>query len=93
MRLRERELAGRIVLIGSGAPEVGGLRETPAPPLLLRCRSKPTRWRPLLEMHAAASVLGFKSGVFGAVALCLVAIALAIFRRPVAATTSQAYCA
>ncbi len=80
-------LAGRIVLIGSGAPEVGGLRETPV---------SATAPSVQIQADAVATLIGnalprrpswvSKAEIFGAVALCLVAIALAIFRRPVAAT-------
>jgi adenylate cyclase len=80
-------LAGRIVLVGSGAPEVGGLRETPVsvttPSVQIQADAIETlmgnaiarrpSWVPPVE-------------VVGAVVLCLVAIALAIFGRAVAAT-------
>jgi adenylate cyclase len=79
-------LAGRIVLVGSGAPEVGGLRETPVsattPSVQLQADAVETLtgnviprrppWLSQVEILATA-------------VLCLVAIALAVFCRPVAA--------
>ena len=80
-------LAGRIVLVGSGAPEVGGLRQTPV---------SPTSPSVQIQADAVETLLGnalprrpsWVSGaeVYGAVMLCLVAMAIALFRRPVAAT-------
>ena len=80
-------LAGQIVLVGSGAPEVGGLRDTPVsattPSVQIQADAVETltgnviprrpSWLPQVE-------------IFGAAVLCLVAIALAVFCRPVAAT-------
>jgi adenylate cyclase len=80
-------LTGRIVLIGSGAPEVGGLRATPV---------SATTPSVQIQADALANLVGgsmprrpywvSKAEIFGAAALCLIAIALAIFRRPIAAT-------
>jgi adenylate cyclase len=80
-------LAGRIVLVGSGAPELGGLRVTPVSATtpsvqiqadaveMLRAQDVPSRppWIAPAEVVALV-VLG------------MVAIALAIFRRPVQAS-------
>jgi adenylate cyclase len=80
-------LAGRIVLVGSGAPEVGGLRRTPV---------SPTSSSVQIQADAVETLLGdalprrpswvSDAEVYGAVLLCLVAMAIALFRRPVAAT-------
>lgn len=80
-------LADRIVLIGSGAPEVGGLRETPV---------SATTPSVQIQADALATLLGnalprrpswiSKAEIFGAAALGIAAIALAIFQRPVTAT-------
>jgi adenylate cyclase len=80
-------LAGNIVLIGSGAPEVGGLRATSV-----------SATTPSVQIQADA-IETLQSGrighrpqwvpqaeVLGAIALCLVAMALALFCRPVVAT-------
>jgi adenylate cyclase len=83
---RER-LAGRIVLVGSGAPEVGGLRETPV---------SPTTPSVQIQADAVETLLGdalprrpswiSRAEVIDAVILCLLAMMIALFRRPVAAT-------
>ncbi len=80
-------LADRIVLIGSGAPEVGGLRETPV---------SATTPSVQIQADALATLLGnavprrpswiSKAEIFGTAALGIAAIALAIFQRPVTAT-------
>jgi adenylate cyclase len=80
-------LAGRIVLIGSGAPEVGGLRATPV---------SATTPSVQIQADAVETLVGgaiprrptwiSRAEVFGAAALCLAAIALAVFCRAVAAT-------
>ena len=80
-------LAGRIVLVGSGAPEVGDLRETPA---------SATTPSVQIQADALATLVGSvlprrppwvsKAEIFGAAVLGLIAIALAIFCRPLAAT-------
>ncbi len=79
-------LANRIVLIGSGAPEVGGLRETPVSPIT-----------PTIQIQADATemltgaVLPHRppwvpsAEILGAVVLGLASVALALFRRPVSA--------
>jgi len=81
------QLTGRIVLVGSGAPEVGDLRETPV---------SATTPSVQIQADAVTTLVGntlprrppwvAKAEIGGAAALSLVAIALAIFRRPVAAT-------
>ena len=80
-------LAGGIALVGSGAPEVGGLRATPA-----------SATAPSVQIQADAleTLIGGvlpsrpwwvgQVEIVGAVLLCLAAIALAMFRRPVTAT-------
>jgi adenylate cyclase len=84
-------LAGRVVLVGSGAPEVGGLRDTPVsattPSVQIQADAVETlagnflprrpSWLPQVE-------------ILGTALLCLVAIALAVFCRPVAATVLAA---
>ena len=80
-------LAGRIVLVGSGAPEVGDLRETPV---------SATTPSVQIQADALATLVGnvlprrpswvSRAEIFGAAVLGLVAIALAIFCRPAAAT-------
>jgi adenylate cyclase len=80
-------LAGQIVLVGSGAPEVGGLRPTPA-----------SSTTPSVQIQADA-VETLASGIFprrppwvsaaetsAAVLLAVAAMALALFRAPIAAT-------
>jgi adenylate cyclase len=81
-------LAGRIVLVGSGAPEVNDLRQTPVSEIAPSVQ---------IQADAVETLLGnalprrppWISGteILGATILCLVAIAIALFRRPVAATT------
>ncbi len=80
-------LGGRIVLVGSGAPEVGDLRATPV---------SATTPSVQIQADALATLVGNalprrpswipKAEIFGAVALSFLAIALAMFFRPVAAT-------
>jgi adenylate cyclase len=84
-------LAGRVVLVGSGAPEVGGLRDTPVsattPSVQIQADAVETltgnflprrpSWLPQVE-------------ILGTALVCLVAIALAVFCRPVAATVLAA---
>jgi adenylate cyclase len=80
-------LAGRIVLVGSGAPEVGGLRQTPV---------SPTTPSVQIQADAVETLLGdalpqrpswiSNVEIFGAVVLGLIAIAIAMLWRPVAAT-------
>ncbi len=80
-------LAGRIVLVGSGAPEVGGLRATPV---------SVTTPSVQIQADAIETLMGDAIGrrpawvpqaeMIGAVALGVTAIALAIFCRAVAAT-------
>ncbi len=80
-------LAGRIVLVGSGAPEVGGLRETPV---------SATTPSVQIQADALATLIGnapprrppwvSKAEIFGTAMLGLAVIALALFRRPMAAT-------
>jgi adenylate cyclase len=80
-------LAGRVVLVGSGAPEVGGLRDTPVsattPSVQIQADAVET-----LTGHIIPRRPPWLSQVemFGTAVLCLVAIALAMFCRPVAAT-------
>ena len=80
-------LTGRVVLVGSGAPEVGDLRQTPV-----------SATTPAVQIQADAlmTLVGSalprrptwvsKIEILGAAALGLIAIALSIFIRPVAAT-------
>jgi adenylate cyclase len=80
-------LAGRIVLVGSGAPEVGGLRDTPV---------SATTPSVQIQADAVETLTGnviprrppwlSQVEILGTAVLCLVAIALAVFCRPVAAT-------
>jgi adenylate cyclase len=80
-------LAGRIVLVGSGAPEVGGLRETPVsattPSVQIQADAVETLLGNALP-HRPSWISGAE--MIGAMALCLIAIIIALFRRPVAAT-------
>jgi adenylate cyclase len=81
------KLTGRIAIVGSGAPEVGDLRETPV---------SATTPSVQIQADALTTLLGNflprrpswvpKAEIFGAVGLGVVAIAIAIFSRPVAAT-------
>jgi len=85
------KLAGRMVLVGSGAPEVGDLRETPV---------SATTPSVQIQADALATLVGNalprrpwwvpRAEIAGAAALSIVATALAIFRGPVAATTLTA---
>jgi adenylate cyclase len=80
------QLTGRIVLVGSGAPEVGDLRATPVsattPSVQIQADAVTTLLRNVLPRRPSWVP---KAELFGAAALGLVAIAIAIFRRPVAA--------
>ena len=80
------QLTGRIVLVGSGAPEVGDLRETPVsattPSVQIQADAVTTLLRNVLPRRPSWVP---NAELFGAAALGLVAIAIAIFRRPVAA--------
>ena len=81
-------LTGRVVLVGSGAPEVGDLRKTPV---------SATTPSVQIQADALATLMGnalpsrppwvSKAEILGAAAMGLVAILLAICLRPVAATT------
>ncbi len=80
-------LAGRIVLIGSGAPEVGGLRETPVSATTPSVQIQADGIATLLSGHIARRPQWVGTlEIIAAAALCLAAIALALFCRPVAAT-------
>ena len=81
------QLAGRIALVGSGAPEVGGLRQTPVSPASPAVQIQADAVETLLG-NALPRRPSWISGaeIFGAVMLCLLAMAIALFRRPVAAT-------
>jgi adenylate cyclase len=80
-------LAKHIVLVGSGAPEVGGLRETPVsattPAVQIQADAVETLLGNALPQRPSW-VSGAESA--GAVALCVLAIGFAMFRRPVGAT-------
>jgi adenylate cyclase len=79
-------LAGRIVLIGSGAPEVGGLRETAVsattPSVQIQADAIETLQGGLIPSRPQWVS---PAEVMSAIALCLAAIALALLCRPVAA--------
>ena len=81
-----RELSGRIVLLGGSAPELGGLRETPASPVtpsvLIQATAIDTLLRgPLLRRPAVITQV--ESG--GALILGFLGIVLASLLRPVLA--------
>lgn len=80
-------LAGHIVLVGSGAPEIGGLRETPVsaatPSVQIQADAVETLLGGALPQRPAWVAA---AEIAGAMVLCLLAIAFAMFRRPVAAT-------
>jgi adenylate cyclase len=82
-------LAGHIVLIGSGAPEVGGLRATPVSATTPSVQIQADGIETLLSGHIARRPewVGYLE-ILAAAALCFAAIALALFCRPVAATIS-----
>jgi adenylate cyclase len=85
------KLAGRIVLVGSGAPEVGGLRATPVsattPTVQIQADA--------IEMLVAGAVPQRPPWIspleiLGALVLGLAALALALLSRPVTATVMVA---
>jgi adenylate cyclase len=85
------KLAGRIVLVGSGAPEVGGLRATPVsattPTVQIQADA--------IEMLVAGAVPQrppwiSQLEILGALILGLAALALALLSRPVTATVMVA---
>jgi adenylate cyclase len=80
-------LTGRIVLVGSGAPEVGGLRDTPVfaatPSVQIQADAVETLTGNVIPRRPPWVS---EVEIFGTVVLCLIAIALAVFHRPVTAT-------
>jgi adenylate cyclase len=80
-------LAGRIVLIGSGAPEVGGLRTTPVSATTPSIQIQADAIETLLSGRVAHRPQWvWQAEILAAAVLCLAALALALFCRPVMAT-------
>jgi len=81
------QLANRIVLVGSGAPEAGGLRPTPASATTPSVQIQADAVETLTEgdmPRRPSWISGME--IFGVALLCLTAIALATLSRPVTAT-------
>jgi adenylate cyclase len=88
----QARLTDRIVLVGSGAPEVGDLRPTPVsattPSVQIQADALTTIMGTFLP-HRPPWVA--ETEIFGATGLGVIAITIALFGRPVAATVLTAF--